>query len=217
MDKSKFNNGKYVAQLRADTEAKYKFMENNKDVDIVYNPDRAEKSYGGSLEYWEPGDGGAKKFPRPKNIGIDKDGIEIYSDRVNPTDLAGDVLSHSDRVADRFTSRLAKTINAGQNEELRRQYYRNEQGPLTGRPLENATDAVYRTAVLGQGGAGAIGSDQTPVGNMKAINPKLIKTGLSSVGLNVEQQNIIDLSKQYVHSAVDPGDSAFSMRSALGL
>lgn len=46
------------------------------------------------LEFWQPGDQGDKTAPRPAEIPLDKPGVEVYSDRVTPSDIMADATSH---------------------------------------------------------------------------------------------------------------------------
>ena len=47
------------------------------------------------LEHWEPNDPGDDKFKRPDSAAKDKNVIEVFNSNVKPSDIAGDIVSHS--------------------------------------------------------------------------------------------------------------------------
>lgn len=57
---------------------------------IVNTPDENSPFF---LEHFPPGEPGSLERPRPKDISIDKYGLQIFKD-VRPEDIAGDIISH---------------------------------------------------------------------------------------------------------------------------
>jgi hypothetical protein len=47
------------------------------------------------LESWQPNEQGTPDRPRPKELPSDKLGVQIYSDKTTPNDVAADIVSHS--------------------------------------------------------------------------------------------------------------------------
>lgn len=46
------------------------------------------------LEFYLPGEAGTQDAPRPKELPLDKPGVQIYNDKTTPLDVLGDVTSH---------------------------------------------------------------------------------------------------------------------------
>jgi hypothetical protein len=47
------------------------------------------------LESWQPNEQGTPDRPRPKELPVDKLGVQIYSNKTTPNDVAADIVSHS--------------------------------------------------------------------------------------------------------------------------
>ena len=201
----------FKGDLLAETNRQFPFMKNN-NVGVKINHNRPGSF--GYLEAYGPGETGrpvgynGPDDPgqlRPKEFPIDGSGIEVYSPEVTPSDLAGDVFTHTDQVGERMSGDLAATITDGQKEEMNRQYLdyshtiNNPNRPdREEAALANGTDSMMRTSVFNQGGPNAV-------------------RGLERFNLNVEQQNIMNNADQYVRTGKDPGRSMFTLRGALGL
>lgn len=46
------------------------------------------------LEFWPPGEPGDAQYPRPKELAIDKPGVQIINSDTKPSDVAADIISH---------------------------------------------------------------------------------------------------------------------------
>jgi len=200
----------FSGDLIGETNKRYPFMQNN-SVGVKINHGRPGSQ--GYLEAFPPGETGRPAgsmgpddpgLLRPSEFPIGASGIEVYSDEVNPADLAGDIFTHTDKVGERMSNDLAQTINGSQEQEMSRQYLDYNETIKEGSPnaearaLANGTDGLLRTSVFGQGGPGAV-------------------NGLDRFNFNIEQQNILDGAKSYVNTGKDPGRSMFTMRKSLGL
>jgi hypothetical protein len=49
---------------------------------------------GRMLEFWPPGEPGDSQYPRPKELALDKPGVQIISPDAKPSDVAADIVSH---------------------------------------------------------------------------------------------------------------------------
>lgn len=78
------------------------------------------------LEFWPPGEPGAPDMPRPRTLPLGQPGIEVYSDKVRPIDIMGDVASHymvtSDPVVARTYKAFTNSLQPWQEQNLRGQY-----------------------------------------------------------------------------------------------
>jgi hypothetical protein len=78
------------------------------------------------LEAWPPQETGTKQQPRPKEFPVDKYGVEVYSPKVRPIDIAGDVVSHfmrgSDPTIKQIYDQFASSLTPQQEDRLRSQY-----------------------------------------------------------------------------------------------
>jgi hypothetical protein len=95
-----------------------------KDLGLVYK--KNPRSDGPLLEFWPAGEPGAPDNPRPKDIPLNKPGVEVYSDKVRPIDILGDVVSHhlieADPKIKSVYGAFQKSITPEQESMLREQY-----------------------------------------------------------------------------------------------
>lgn len=102
-----------------------------KDLDYGYVENF--KPNAGFLEHWNPGDEGAEPTSptsldalRPKEIPLDKHGLEIRDPSTRPIDVLGDIASHhlvnSDPVVKQTYQNLQDSITPAQNARLYDQY-----------------------------------------------------------------------------------------------
>lgn len=81
---------------------------------------------GAMLEFWPSDEPGSPDMPRPKSLPLGKPGVEVYSNKVRPIDIMGDVASHhmvnSDPVVSRTYQAFAKSLEPWQEQNLRNQY-----------------------------------------------------------------------------------------------
>jgi len=67
---------------------------------------KGKTSDGRKLEYWPINEKGNSEFPRPKDIPLEKAGVEVFSDDVRPIDILGDYVSHEGVNKDPVLKRL---------------------------------------------------------------------------------------------------------------
>lgn len=96
-----------------------------RDLGIVYKS-RPGAGAGNKLEFWPSGEGGAESSPRPRDIPIDKPGVEIYDPSVGPLDVLGDIVSHhlihSDPTVARSYKNFEQSLTPDQKKRLSEQY-----------------------------------------------------------------------------------------------
>ena len=201
----------FKGNLLAETNKQFPFMKNN-NVGVKINHNRPGSF--GYLEAYGPGETGrpvgynGPDDPgqlRPKEFPIDGSGIEVYSPEVTPSDLAGDVFTHTDPVGERMSRSLASTFNEEQKNEMNNQYLdyshtiNNKNRPNREEAaLQNGTDSLMRTSVFDQGG------------------PKAAES-LKEFNFDIAQQNILGKAKFYTKTGIDPGEGMLTPRAALGL
>jgi hypothetical protein len=80
----------------------------------------------GMLEFWPSGEPGSPDRQRPKEFGLDKPGVEIFSDKTTPLDVMGDITSHylieSDPRVKAYYSQFQQSLTPQQQDILREQY-----------------------------------------------------------------------------------------------
>ena len=78
------------------------------------------------LEFWQPGDEGDKDQPRPKDLPLDKPGVEVYSDKTRPIDILGDAVSHymvnTDPKIKGYYQQFQHSLTPEQKNRLQEQY-----------------------------------------------------------------------------------------------
>lgn len=96
-----------------------------RDLGIVYKS-RPGAGAGNKLEFWPRGEGGGDTSPRPRDIPIDKPGVEIYDPSVGPLDVLGDIVSHhlihSDPTVSRSYKNFEQSLTPDQKKRLSEQY-----------------------------------------------------------------------------------------------
>ncbi len=94
----------------------------NAGVQFTYNPNNS----GNMLEYWPKGETGDSSYPRPGNIPIARNGIDINSSQTRPSDIAGDITSHqlvqTDPVIKNMYHQFNKSLTPEQEQFMGRQY-----------------------------------------------------------------------------------------------
>jgi len=60
-------------------------------VQSVTTPMQGDKRM---LEFWPPDEPGDAQYPRPKELALDKPGVQIISPDTKPSDVAADIVSH---------------------------------------------------------------------------------------------------------------------------
>jgi len=63
-------------------------------VPISYKESLTDKTDVPYLEFWPQKEEGSPDRPRPKDIDINKLGVEVYKPTTRPEDVAGDIVSH---------------------------------------------------------------------------------------------------------------------------
>ena len=97
------------------------------------------------LEFWTPGEPGTADQPRPQSIPLDKPGVEVYSDKVQPDDILGDVITHylrnSDPVVKGAYDSFVSSMTADQKSILQQQYNYSKENEGETRPFEQWAQA----------------------------------------------------------------------------
>lgn len=101
---------------------------------ILQNLNLAYKSSPGAqpymLEMWQPGNEYSgteeKPYKRPKELPIDRPSIEVYSNKVRPIDILGDVVSHymveKDPKIKKYYNQFKESLTSDQKQRLKAQY-----------------------------------------------------------------------------------------------
>lgn len=101
---------------------------------------RGETDDGRLLEFWPPGEPGSSQYPRPSEFDIAKPGVEVFSDKVRPIDVLGDVVSHylveNDPKLKSVYSAFSDSITPKQEQMLRKQYQFARENDGEDRPYE---------------------------------------------------------------------------------
>lgn len=128
---------------------KYGFLKNN-SVQAIVNLKQGE----GYAETWPASEPGAPDWPRPKNLPMGTNGVEIKAKDFGPEDYAAEVFSHVDPVgikaADAFTRSLSKDQIAKLKAESRDYEMSKKMGMSEDLALRNAGMAAVRGYVFGQ-------------------------------------------------------------------
>lgn len=117
----------------------------------------------GYAETWPAGETGAPDRPRPQELPLNQNGIQVFRpDQWSEDDTAGEAL-HIDPVARAFSSKFAATLTPAQVEELKRQPdFAASGGESPERQMQNAVDAAMRGYLVGQWPAEAVQKFFTP-------------------------------------------------------
>lgn len=104
-------------------------------------------------EGWPAGEPGSPDAPRPKEIPIDKHGIEVGPGS-SEDDIAGEVL-HVDPFANQIRQRMTQSLRPDQVEFLKKEAldYGDDKDPDVGTPehgMDNAVDSAIRGHLVGQ-------------------------------------------------------------------
>lgn len=95
---------------------------------------------GNMLEFWPPGEPGSSDQPRPQDIPHNVPGVEIYSDKVRPIDVLGDVVSHhlvqTDPKIKQYYDKFKSSMTDDQQVMLQRQYQHAVQTEGEARPFD---------------------------------------------------------------------------------
>ena len=128
----------------------------NQDSPFIYqhNPMGIIGSGDGFAEVWPIDEEGAPNSPRPKEVPIDRFGIEVRRPNdFTHHDLAGEVL-HIDPYAREISDKIAKTWTPKQLEVLKQEaldYQASlDYGQDEARAIQNATDSALRGYVVNQ-------------------------------------------------------------------
>jgi hypothetical protein len=110
-----------------------------KELGLVYK--RTPRDDGGLLEFWPPGEPGGDYSTRPKEFPLNSPGVEVYSDKVRPIDILGDVVSHhlveTDPTIKRVYGAFEKSVTPEQEAMLRKQYDYARENQRETRPYED--------------------------------------------------------------------------------
>jgi hypothetical protein len=95
------------------------------------------------LEHWPKGEPGDEKYPRPKELPLDKSGIQVLDKSISPTDVAADIVSHS-LVEDKqnhpelykLNQDFKKTLSTPEAKKSLREFYRED--------IERGDDRSYK-------------------------------------------------------------------------
>lgn len=96
-----------------------------KDLGIEYkiSPNPEEKRM---LEFYPPNERGAVDKPRPRELPVNKLGVEIFNEDVTPLDVLGDVTSHwliyNDPQYKKYYDDFVQSMSPEQKQRLRGQY-----------------------------------------------------------------------------------------------
>jgi len=95
-------------------------------VPIAYKESLTDKTDVPYLEFWPQKEEGSPDRPRPKDIDINKLGVEVYKPTTRPEDVAGDIVSHhmvnTDPTLKKIYSEFEKSLDDNQKKDLKRQY-----------------------------------------------------------------------------------------------
>lgn len=75
------------------------------------------------LEYWPRGEPGSPQMPRPKNIPLDRPGVEIFDRNVSPKDILADYVSHEGVNSDPELRRMYAEFSASVPDATMRKRY----------------------------------------------------------------------------------------------
>lgn len=185
-----------VDLLNARAKQQYPFL-NNTPYNISYTGPKGRD--GAYLEAWQVGDVGDPSWKRDPRLPVNKAGIELFRADVTPTDIAADMLSHTDPKGQIANAKLLSTLQPGQIEELKHEsgdyHMSKNMGMSEKAALKNAGSSLYRAGVFNQWG----------------------QDGLAHMGLTPEQKNIIDNSKYYATTGKDNKGKLVDIRTVLGI
>ena len=109
-----------------------------KNYDIGYKESFGQRPE--YLEFWNKGEEGDVKYPRPKELPVDKPGLEIYRKETRPIDIIGDVVSHYlvdvDPKVKATYEAFQKSLTPAQELELKKYYAHSKKEWGETRPYE---------------------------------------------------------------------------------
>jgi hypothetical protein len=187
---------KDVSNLRNSAESQYPFLKNNNYNMTYTGPNNRAGAY---LEAWQKGDEGDPSWKRDINLPVNTSGIEIMRPDVKPSDIAADMLSHTDRYGQLYNAQLAQSLLPSQISQLKNEAGDYQMSLAIGmsenQALKNADSSLFRAGVFGQWGP----------------------NGTANMHLNPSQQNIINQAKGYANTGKVPNKGLYDIRAALGI
>lgn len=123
------------------------------DPAVTRSPARPE---GYVLETWPKGETGGSDYPRPRELPMERVGIELYGDRASPLDVAADLL-HVDPFANYTREELLSNLSPEQIATLKYGSldYASSLDQGEQRAMQNAIDSAMRGYVFHQWPASA--------------------------------------------------------------
>lgn len=111
-----------------------------KKLGIQFKSSIGQGKSGNLLEFWKPGEPGDKSSPRPGDIPLKSPGVEVFSDKVRPIDILGDVVSHhlmeTDPKIKKTYDVFEKSLTPRQESVLQHQYEYAQQNQDEKRPFD---------------------------------------------------------------------------------
>lgn len=136
---------------------KYGFLKKHNFAQIV-TPQEGR----GYAETWPAGEVGGEDYPRPQEIPLDRNGVQIFQpDKFTIDDIAGEAM-HIDPQAQEVRKNFYNTLTPSQFSELRRQPDYMAGNVDDERRIQNAVDAAMRGYVVNQWPKEAVDTFFTP-------------------------------------------------------
>ena len=185
-----------VDSLVGSAKASYPFLNNTQFNATSTGTGGRDGAY---LEAWQKGDAGDPSWPRDPRLPVSQAGIEIFRPDTKSSDIAADMLSHTDPYGQKLNAQLLHSLVPGQINELQGQSADFGQSLAMGMPydaaMKNAGSSLFRAGVFNQWGDG----------------------GTDSMHLDPSQKNIINQGKGYSLSGKVPPKGLYDIRAALGM
>lgn len=125
------------------------FLQNN-NVQTVFNPAKGQ----GYAETWPAAETGDPSWPRPANLPLGVNGVEVKQRNFTPSDYAGEVFSHIDPRGIGYANQLVQGMSPQQLDALKGQSADYGMSIKMGMPedaaLRNAGMSAVRGSVFGQ-------------------------------------------------------------------
>jgi hypothetical protein len=179
--------GSDINKLVAATRQQYPFVNNTPFAAMYGSPDGNNM-----METYPIGETGGPTDPRPRQLPINQAGVEIYNRNAKPSDLAADLLSHSDKYGKTYSKALTYSMDGPQMNELKHEAGDYGETLKELRPDMNVAEKqhVYQRA-LENAGSAALRAD---------LFDQWGKEGTSGLGYNADQNRLVYDAKQYVHT-----------------
>jgi hypothetical protein len=123
-----------------------------KGLDYGYKESPQTEGDKRQLEHWAAGEPGDDKYPRPSDLPLDKNSIEVFNKDIKPSDVAGDIVSHhlvnKDPTLKKINKEFESTLSSPTGKTALRELYAEALREGEDRPYKQWLDQTGKAQYL---------------------------------------------------------------------